>query len=505
MLYALCYAVSALTLAGWFYYRNNRTWSTVFRWAFFGSFALYAWARLAGMGSAGANGVPGMVGELLALAAIGLSMQWLLRFPKYLFIGLSVLVAVLAWYVRQSSVERITEAYDVELDPNGEWLVELREGADLDAWNVFLAKHKLSAQRAFYPADATHTDLDDYYVVNLPQLNHSKILKIKKELEQLPLVEWTEENEIINVAPLPGKGAPDVKKRFGVNDPGVEQLWGFDAMGVDKLYSFLNNKKPQAAKKARIAILDTGVDASHEDLKANFVSTETASNNDPRGHGTHCAGIAGAVSNNGIGVASFSQDNKFVSITSIKVLNGSGMGTQQTIIAGMLKAADTGADVLSMSLGGPSNQMRQRAYEKAVKYANDKGGIVVVAAGNSNKNAKDYSPANTPGVIAVSAVDEQLNRAFFSNTVSDLAMGIAAPGVNIYSTIPGNQYASYNGTSMATPYVAGLIGLLKSIRPQLSTREVYNILRTTGRPTRSSQETGLLIQPQAALTAIIGK
>lgn len=319
------------------------------------------------------------------------------------------------------------------------------------------------------------------------------------------MVEWTEENEVIHVAPLPAKGAPDVKKRYGVNDPGVEQLWGFDAMGVDKLYSFLNNNKPQATKKARIAILDTGVDANHEDLKANFVSTETSSNNDPRGHGTHCAGIAGAVSNNGIGVASFSQDNKFVSITSIKVLNGSGMGTQQTIIAGMLKAADTGADVLSMSLGGPSNQMRQRAYEKAVKYANDKGGIVVVAAGNSNKNAKDYSPANTPGVIAVSAIDENLNRAFFSNTVNDLSMGIAAPGVNIYSTIPGNQYAAYNGTSMATPYVAGLVGLLKSIRPQLTTREVYDILRATGRATRNSKETGLLIQPQAALSAVVGK
>ena len=103
-----------------------------------------------------------------------------------------------------------------------------------------------------------------------------------------------------------------------------------------------------------------------------------------------------------------------------------------------------------------------------MEYAAKKGAIVVVAAGNSNMNAKDYAPANTPGVITVAALDTNLNRASFSNFVQDLDQGIAAPGVAIYSSIPGNKYAAFNGTSMATPYVAGLVGLMKSLQPDLN-------------------------------------
>ncbi len=106
---------------------------------------------------------------------------------------------------------------------------------------------------------------------------------------------------------------------------------------------------------------------------------------------------------------------------------------------------------------------------------------------------------NTPGVIGVSAVDAGLNRAVFSNFVNDIPWAVAAPGVDIYSTVPGNQYASFNGTSMATPYVAGLLGLLKSIRPELTAREAYNLLQSTGKETKNTRETGRLIQPAKAV------
>ncbi|MBK8705642.1 MAG: S8 family serine peptidase [Saprospiraceae bacterium] len=101
-------------------------------------------------------------------------------------------------------------------------------------------------------------------------------------------------------------------------------------------------------------------------------------------------------------------------------------------------------------------------------------------------------------------MDSELNRAVFSNYVNNIDMGLAAPGVNIYSTIPGSKYEAYNGTSMATPYVAGLVGLMKSLKPSLTTKEAYRILRDTGKNTRNTKETGKLIQPGAAVNALIG-
>ena len=274
-------------------------------------------------------------------------------------------------------------------------------------------------------------------------------------------------------------------------------------MEIDKLYRFLSENNIQPKKQATIAILDTGVDAQHEDLKDNYHSTRDLYDRDVRGHGTHCAGIAAAVTNNGKGVASFSPNGDFVNITSIKVLMDSGMGTQQTIINGMIEAADNGAAVISMSLGGRSRSSAQKAYQKAVNYAAKKGAIVIAAAGNSNTNATLFCPANSAGIISVSAVDTLLNRASFSNYVSDLKMGVAAPGVSIYSTYPNDDYKVFNGTSMATPYVAGLVGLMKSIQPDLTTKEVYKILNETGKETKNTSETGKLIFPVEAVKRLL--
>ena len=129
-------------------------------------------------------------------------------------------------------------------------------------------------------------------------------------------------------------------------------------MNVDQLYNYLRDQKPKPVKKARIAILDTGVDAQHEDIKANYHSFARKHNVDKHSHGTHCAGIAGSVSNNGKGIASFSPDNQYVEVGSIKVLGNHGGGTQKGIISGMIEAADKGADVISMSLGRSFKQSK---------------------------------------------------------------------------------------------------------------------------------------------------
>jgi thermitase len=273
---------------------------------------------------------------------------------------------------------------------------------------------------------------------------------------------------------------------------------------MDEYYRILSEQ--QARKKAKIVILDTGVDGTHEDLDDNFTSIETKYDTDPHGHGTHCAGIAAGVTNNGLGIGSLAGTNDespFVEVSSVKVLSASGMGTQKTIIAGIIEAADEGADVISLSLGGRSNQSSQRAYSAAVEYAHRAGAIVVAAAGNSNRNAKDFAPANAEGIITVAAIDEHLLRAPFSNRTEDIEMAIAAPGVGIYSTVPGNQYKKYSGTSMACPFVAGLLGVMKSLEPELDHRTAYRMLHDTGLTTSETRVTGRIVQPADALAALV--
>lgn len=180
-----------------------------------------------------------------------------------------------------------------------------------------------------------------------------------------------------------------------------------------------------------------------------------------------------------------------------------GSGTQKAIIDGIITAADRGAAVISMSLGGRSSQKRQEAYREAVAYAAQKGSIVVAAAGNANANAKTFAPVNAPGIIGVAALDTLAGKAGFSNTVQDIAMGLSAPGVNIYSTIPNDEYASFNGTSMATPYVAGLLGLMKSLQPELDAKTAFRILSESGKTTRDQQLTGKMILPHKAIRILL--
>ena len=508
-LYPLSYLIAILGLIAWFYFQHSDKLSSLLRLVFFGAMVAYAVSLFSAEAEISYK-LGTMFRDLLIISGISAAFGMFRKNPK-VFLLLSVSVGLIyQFYFKDvlyqtfpQKVEVQQTRLDIPLDKDWELLVEIKEGHSIKELNKTLQKYKLSFEPAFSMDRTTETDLDDYFVVNIPQEKANQLLKIKTELERSSLVDWVEENETINVEPLPSRITPaKLNKKFGINDPALSELWGFDEMQVDELYSLIHNKKIKPIRKARVFILDTGVDAKHEDLAANYKSLNKKYDTDVKGHGTHCAGIAGAVSNNGIGVASFSPDNQFVVLTSIKVLADFGGGTQRGIINGMLEAVDKGADVISMSLGGRSNSSRQKAYSNAVKYANDKGVIVVVAAGNSNADAIGFAPASAKGVITVAAVDTMLNRASFSNTVGNIKMGIAAPGVKIYSTIPGDKYATFNGTSMATPYVAGLVGLMKSIKPDLTTKEVYKLLNDTGKKTGDTATTGRFIQPAEVLRAL---
>lgn len=529
MLYPISFVVSLGLLILWFSKKEKESTANLLSKLFFGAMAIYA-VNLFFQEATFGHKLMALSRDLMFLGgAAFLASLFLKRKPFfYAFLGLTAIAFVKFYLLKMvntfpqkmespkseifeddTTKGKVTDsASNVTFDKDWELLVDLKEGSKIGDLEEILKKYNLyDFEKAFKMDDEAITDLDDYYVINVPEKFISQLESIIAELEKSDKVDYVEGNEIINVVPMRGKPLPKINRKFGINDPALINLWGFEAMDIDQLYNYLNSNDIKPKKKAKIAILDTGVDGKHEDLKDRYFTTKPEYDEDVVGHGTHCAGIAAAVTNNGIGVASFAPNNRFVEVTSVKVLNNFGGGTQRTVINGILEAADSGVDVISMSLGGRSNSSRLKAYKDAIKYANKKDAIVVVAAGNSNTNAKQYSPANTPGVITVSAVDTLIGRASFSNYIQDVEMGIAAPGVQIYSTTPtlsrNGKYAAFNGTSMATPYVAGLVGLMRSLDPKINTKEVYKILDETGKPTKDTKKTGKLIYPVEAVKRVI--
>lgn len=223
----------------------------------------------------------------------------------------------------------------------------------------------------------------------------------------------------------------------------------------------------------KIAILDTGIDQDHADLSSkidvnknftltNFWPDAFDTYEDYYGHGTHCAAIAAALESLSgvVGVA------PLCSVMNVKVLDNEGSGYWSDIADGIILATDNGAKVISMSLGGTEGSS---TLEGAVNYAWNRGVVVVAAAGNDNTDAPHY-PAYYENCIAVAATDEADNKASFSNYGS--WVDVAAPGVSIFSAICNHSYllswrngspkhyAAWSGTSMATPFVAGLAALL---------------------------------------------
>ncbi len=522
--------VSLLGLISWFYNQDNNTLRRQMSQLFLGGFVVYAFSLAFADGEL-SHKLFVLFRDLMVLGVVS-TIFGVFRKNKSIFFAMSVLLLGLFPFTyyqtltntfpqktasqvpstseetkddisNTPSISTSTPSSSILVDEDGELLVDISEGKSMSDLDEIVDQYGLTYKRAFEPKLADATDLDDYFLVNIPMKYEGNIAEIEEAFMKSGLVDYLEKNEIVQLPPMEAMRPSKRKRSFGINDPGVNELWGFDEMKMDELYKLLSSKKVKPKQKANVFILDTGVDSEHEDLKGNYVSHKTKYDYDKQGHGTHCAGIAGAVTNNGKGVASYSPNNNFVNITSVKVLTDWGGGTQQSVIGGMLEAADNGADVISMSLGARSNKNRKRAYARAVNYCNRQGAIVIAAAGNSNMDAADYSPANSPGIITVSAVDTFLNRAHFSNYVENVQYGIAAPGVKIYSTFPKNEYRTFNGTSMACPYVAGLVGLMRSINPDLTTKEVHAILKSTGRDTKNTLKTGKLIQPAEAVANLL--
>lgn len=260
------------------------------------------------------------------------------------------------------------------------------------------------------------------------------------------------------------------------NDTHYNLQWAPPLMGAEEAWDETTGDPGVA-----VAILDTGVDLQHPDLTGKFTSygydfvNSDSNPDDDNGHGTHVGGIVGAKTDNSLGVASIGWDTKLMAI---KVLNASGSGNHSWIAAGITAAADNGADVINMSLGGPSGST---PLLNAVNYAHNAGVLVVASSGNSGNSNPTY-PAAYSNVVAVGATNQSDVRASFSSYGTWL--DITAPGVSIYSSwcctgSGGGTPAPYvyaSGTSMSAPNLSGVAALILAANPNLSNSQMRDIL-----------------------------
>ncbi len=221
-----------------------------------------------------------------------------------------------------------------------------------------------------------------------------------------------------------------------------------------------------------IAILDTGITREHPEFAGRVLPGYDYINDDDdpaddHGHGTHVAGIAAAALNNGQGTAGICAQ---CSILPVKVLDSGNKGTWGTVAAGIYFAVDNGARVINLSLGAT---VSSRTLENAIQYAQDHDVLVVASAGNAGSSTP-YYPAALPYVVAVGATNDQDERWPLSNTGEHI--DLMAPGFRIYSTYNNMDYAFMSGTSMAAPFITGLVGLLASFNPELTGAEIVDLL-----------------------------
>src|SRR6476620_2143955 len=328
------------------------------------------------------------------------------------------------------------------------------------------------------------------------------------------LVSYAEVNGQVSLDDPPNSFSPqDLVERGGVNampnDPDFDQQWALDNTGQDggkagaDIHSLEAWKKTRGSEDVVVAVLDSGVDYEHIDLKSNiwerpdsipaYYDDELGEFNDDHGyngtdqlsdpmddngHGTHCAGIIGAEGDNDEGIAGI---NWNVQIMPLKFLGRGGFGTTADAIKAInyaidRKKAGVNLRVINASWGSTQNS---KALEDAIRAAGDAGILFVAAAGNNgtDNDKRAHYPSNydLPNVISVAATDRNDVLTSFSN-YGLKSVHIAAPGRDIESTWLGNAYRDASGTSMAAPHVAGVAALVLSAEPHLTVAQLRNRL-----------------------------
>ncbi len=319
------------------------------------------------------------------------------------------------------------------------------------------------------------------------ELKLRKEIDVKNTIEELkdrPEVRYAEPNYYVDIESKP-------------DDPGFDSLWGMQKVKARDAWNVT-----KGSGDVVIAVIDTGVDYNHLDLQDNIWTGTTENGTeyhgynaindsycpmDNHGHGTHVAGTIGAVGNNSKGVVGI---NWNVSVMPVKFLDAAGRGTTADAIECfefVLERKQEGANVIATSNswggGGKSKLMKE-----AIAKNRDAGILCIAAAGNdwSNNDVSPSYPANydLTNIVSVAATKENDELASFSN-YGNRSVHVAAPGVDINSTLPDGEYGEYSGTSMATPHVSGLAGLLAAGNSSYSYTELKNILLSSVDPLES--------------------
>jgi len=351
-------------------------------------------------------------------------------------------------------------------------------------------------------------------------------------------IEYIQRDQIHDHGPLPelisDKNIKNQKELSSVsfNDEFIHRLWAFDGpwgMNVSRAYS---NLPPRKAQEVIVAVVDTGVDYNHEDLKNimwrnpgeipgdgidndgngyvddvyginTVVRTRFSrkATTDPMGshwHGTHVAGTIAAQVNNGIGIAGIAHNARIMAIRSVP---DSSHETDSNIIESFLYAAKNGARVINCSFGKPKTE--GLAVRDVINSIGKQYGVLVVAASGNNSmgplrwhdiDSNPQYPASfdSPNLITVAATNNKGNLASFSN-IGKRSVHLTAPGNNIFSTVKNNKYSSSSGTSMATPYVSGAAAMLLGYFPEFTPEEIKEILMGSVR--KSQQLEGKIKSP----------
>jgi thermitase len=412
----------------------------------------------------------------------------------------------------------------------GEFIVKLKK--DMMFSREILAslneQHQVYAYEKVFP-QAEGTNLDDIYLLHVPV--QSDIPSLVQDYTTCPDVVYAEPNFIGHLCAVP-------------NDQNFSNQWYLDNAGQMGIPD-CDIDAPEAwdietgGPEVVIAIIDTGIDATHPDLASKiWNNTDEIPNNgidddnngyiddvsgwdfyyndnnpdDGYGHGTFCAGIAAAYTNNSIGIAGVGWNCRFMPV---KIISENGGFYDSATAAGIIYAADNGAKVISMSF----TFLDSNLLEDAVNYAYGKGVFLCAAAGNQNSSAKHY-PAAYENVTAVAATNQNDSRCSpkdwgegYGSNYGDW-LDIAAPGNLIFSTMPtyhvtmnndgyGQNYTAASGTSAATPMVAGVAGLLFAKNPLLSPDEIKAVLCEHVDPYNSTEYIGTgRLNAQKALVAL---
>jgi serine protease len=352
--------------------------------------------------------------------------------------------------VNQSSIEKVKTNIKSLKKSNqtkdyveDEIIVSFKESADIKR---ILKKYKLSIKKS----------VKELGVKTLTGIGKRDIKTLIKELSNEEEVNYAELNKIVRVMAVEVNDSYYSTKQLNYLAISLPEAWELSTGSVE----------------VTVAVIDTGIDLDHPDLTGQLVEgTDVVGDDedyfpgadDRNGHGTHVAGIIGATTNNGVGIAGV---NWNISLMPIRVLDSSGIGNNQTISAGIVWAVNHGADIINLSVGSFSNDPM---LQRAVDYAYDAGVTIIAASGNDGKNSLRY-PAAYKNTISVGSINYNYNRSYFSNygTVLDFV----APGEYIYSTVPSGLtgysyqmtdprgYEYSDGTSMATPHVTGVAALI---------------------------------------------